>query len=117
MSTFYEYKLEKGLTVLIEGPDNELEGFTPAANTFGTAIVKSRKSFNSAMKNINVQAKKILQNLDDLAADEIKVKFGLTTVGELGNFAVGKLGVEVNYEVTLKWVKDPTVNKSGTRKR
>jgi len=116
MSTYYEYELEKGLTVLIEGPDNEIDGFTPAANTLGAAIVKTRKSFNTAFKSVNAQAKKIIQNLDDLAADEVKVKFGLTTVGELGNFAVGKLGVEINYEVTLKWVKNQTAIKSRTRK-
>jgi hypothetical protein len=35
-------------------------------------------------------------------ADEIEVKFSLKSTGELGNFAVGSLGVEAAYEVTLK---------------
>ena len=117
MSTFYEYELEKGLTVLIEGPENDAEGFTPASNTFGATIVKSRKNFNRALKSVNAQAKKIVQNLDDLAADELEVTFGLKTVGELGNFAVGKLGMEVNYEVTLRWIRDQKPIRQPKKKR
>jgi len=35
----------------------------------------------------------------------VEVKFGLKATGEAGNylFAIGKVGVEANYEVTLKW--------------
>ena len=33
------------------------------------------------------------------------MKFGLKAVGEAGVFAVGKMGGETVYEVTLKWKK------------
>ena len=33
------------------------------------------------------------------------LKFGLITTGEMGNFAIGKVGVEVKNKVTLKWKK------------
>ena len=49
----------------------------------------------------------VLEKLHDLQADEVELKFGLVTTGELGNFAVGKVGIEANYEVTLKWQKKP----------
>jgi len=43
--------------------------------------------------------------LHDVQADEVEVQFGLKATREFGNnmFAVGKAGVEANYEVTLKW--------------
>jgi hypothetical protein len=46
-----------------------------------------------------------LKEIEELHVEEAEVKFGINTVGELGNMAIGKLGVGVNYEVTLKWKK------------
>ena len=43
----------------------------------------------------------MLEKLNDLKADEVDLKFGLVTPGEPGKFAIGKVGVEANYEVTL----------------
>jgi len=43
-----------------------------------------------------------------LHVEEAEVKFGINTVCELGNMAIGKVGVGVNYEVTLKWKKPET---------
>ena len=34
--------------------------------------------------------------------------FGLKTTGEAGLFAVGKVGLEANYTVKLKWGKGNT---------
>lgn len=47
----------------------------------------------------------MLEKLHHLQADEVELKFGLMTTGELGNFAIGKVGIEANFEVTLKWTK------------
>ena len=38
-----------------------------------------------------------------MRADEVEVSFGLKAVGEAGNFAIGKVGMEANYVVKLKW--------------
>ncbi|MEW5870666.1 MAG: CU044_2847 family protein [Chloroflexota bacterium] len=48
-------------------------------------------------------ARALREKLDELRADEVEVSFGLKTIGEVGNFAVGKAGVEANYTVALKW--------------
>ena len=117
MTTYYEYQLEKGLTVLVEGPDSEIEGFTPTSNAFGAIVRKSRKTFSGALKSVNAQAKKIVRSLEVLAADEMEVSFGLKTVGEMGNFAVGKLGMEINYQVTLKWISDKKPTKRIAKSR
>ena len=42
--------------------------------------------------------------------DEAEIKFGVSTVGELGNMAIGKVGAGVNYEITLKWKKPEAKN-------
>ena len=45
--------------------------------------------------------------MDALHIEEGEVKFGLKALGEAGVFAIGKVGGEMNYEVTLKWKKPP----------
>ena len=41
--------------------------------------------------------------LEDGTNNLVDVTFGLKTIGEVGNFAVGKVGVEANYPAALKW--------------
>jgi hypothetical protein len=43
------------------------------------------------------------RQLREMDAEEVEVSFGLKAMGELGTFAVGKVGLEANYQVTLKW--------------
>ena len=64
-------------------------------------------SFKQAFDEVKLSITEVLNQLDTLKVEEAEIKFGLKTVGEVGFFAVGKLGSEVNYEVTLKW-KKPT---------
>ena len=47
----------------------------------------------------------LVEEIEDLHVEEAEIKFGINTVGEIGNMAIGKVGVRVNYEVTLKWKK------------
>jgi len=104
MTKFYEYELEDGLTILVEG-DEDLDNEVPASNIFGATVIKARKNFDSALATINIQARKLHAKLEKLEADEVQVIFGLKTTGELGSFAVAKINLEANYEVTLKWKK------------
>ena len=68
-------------------------------------VIKAKKRFGEAMEAVKQAGLSVLEKLHDLQADEVELKFGLVTTGELGNFAVGKIGIEANYEVTLKWAK------------
>jgi hypothetical protein len=46
-----------------------------------------------------------------MRADEVEVTFGLKAVGDLGNFAIGKVGAETNYTVKLKWTNTKEAGK------
>ncbi len=103
MTTFIEYELEDGTTILIEATESE-GGMVPVAARDGKPIIKKAgKKFAEALDSVKAQAQAIQGKLHELKADEVEVKFSLTTTGELGNFAVGKVGIEANYEITLKW--------------
>lgn len=103
MPTYVEYELEEGLTILIERSEEQI-GFVKAArDSDGNVIIHTTKKFDEALDSVQAQAALMRNKLKDLRADEVEVTFGLTTTGELGIFAVGKVGVEANYEVTLKW--------------
>ena len=59
------------------------------------------------MESVRLSALAIKHKLEDARADEVQVKFGLTTTGKLGNFAIGEVGISANYEVTLTWKNPP----------
>ena len=111
MSTFYEYDLGNGTTVLIEGPD-KFAGATVRGAFKEDSIVKVQNKFSEAIKGAKTQAQMLLNEIKDLHVDEAEVKFGLTAAGEVGNLAIGKIGMGVNYEVTLKW-KMPALKPPG----
>jgi hypothetical protein len=109
MPTYIEYALEDGMTILVRAPEEESRGMVMAGNKPGESIlIKAEKDFEQAFESVKRSATVIKQKLEDLQADEVEVKFGLTTTGKLGNFAVGEIGVEANYEVTLKWKNSKT---------
>ncbi len=108
MTTYIEYELDDGTTVLIESPDTETGGLVKASRGNGeNVIVKASKKFGEALESIRTQAVALRQRLEDARADEVEVKFALKTTGELGNFAIGSVGAEAAYEVTLKWKNEP----------
>ncbi|HQV93456.1 MAG TPA: CU044_2847 family protein [Anaerolineales bacterium] len=112
MPAYVEYQLDENSTILIEAPEGETGGVIKASRELGEiAKTKAQKSFSDALKDIRVQAKILLNEIEELHVEEAEVKFGINTVGELGNMAIGKVGVGVNYEVTLKWKKLITKSK------
>lgn len=117
MTNYIEYDLGDGATILIEAPEGETGGIVQAARGDGEfAKAKAKKSFADALKDIKLQAKLLLNEVEDLHVTEAEIKFGINTVGELGNMAIGKIGVGVNYEVTLKWSKPQEKIKSKLKK-
>jgi len=105
MPTFVEYDLGDGETILIQAPESETSGVVRAGRGGENIIVKAQKTFSAAFKEAKVQAKLLIAQIEELPVSEAEIKFGLTTSGELGNMAIGKVGLGVNYEVTLKWKK------------
>lgn len=108
MPTFYEYEMEDGTTLLVEGPEPaRTTGVTRGMSTKEDQLVKIKAKINfaDAFKDARNQAEILLKEIRGLNVAEAEIKFGLSTVGELGVFAVGKIGVGMNYEITLRWKK------------
>ena len=107
MPTYLEYDLDDGTTVLVQISNQETRsGLVQAGNRRGegdSVIVRVNRKLSEALAGVKAQAATLRKQLEDLKADDVEVKFALKTTGELGNFAVGNIGVEANYEVTLKW--------------
>lgn len=106
MPQFIKYILEDGSELLIESAGDET-GVVRAG--IDKKIEQAKQSFDAALDSVRISALQIRKKFHDVQADEVEVKFGLKATGEIGNnmFAVGKAGIEANYEVTLKWKKDP----------
>jgi hypothetical protein len=102
MATYIEYELEDGTTVLIESSEPET-GVVRAGTKGGIRTTPAKKKFEEALTEIKPWAATLRRQLNDLMADEVEVTFGIKAIGEAGIFAVGKVGGEANYEVTLKW--------------
>jgi hypothetical protein len=117
MATYIEYDLGDGAIILIEGPiENESGVVRTTRGGDELTKVRAKKSFADALKDVRAQAKLLLAEIEELHVNEAEIKFGINTVGELGNMAIGRIGVGVNYEVTLKWTKPATKPRSKIRK-
>ena len=95
---------DQDVIILVEAPEST-GGVVQASSGKGLNIADAKTKFTEALKDIKNQAQLLMQELDELPVAEAEIKFGLSTVGELGNLAIGKVGLGVNYEVTLKWKK------------
>jgi len=109
MSTYIEYKMEDGSTVLVE---TESTGTVVRSGRGGFDVVQSGKNFMDALSSVRGSMKALIAELDILKVEEAEVTFGLKAVGEAGVFAVGKVGGEMNYQVTFKWKKYEVKTKS-----
>ncbi|NWG06847.1 MAG: hypothetical protein HXY35_09210 [Chloroflexi bacterium] len=112
MPTYYEYKLDDGSTILVES-EAVTTGIVRASRG-GVDVAQAGKTFKVAFASIAGSLKSMFAELEALQIDEAELKFGLKAVGEAGVFAVGKVGGETNFEVTLRWKKP--VEKSRSRK-
>lgn len=116
MSEYIEYELEDGISILVEVPDDLSSDLVKESSTLEKTAITAKKTFGDSLEGVRVQAKLLRKKLEDLRADEVEVKFSLKTTGELGNFAIGKVGVEANYEVTLKWKNTTSKDDTSIKK-
>lgn len=114
MTTYIEYQLEDGTTVLIQTDEPPAAGITKASrDKVGNVIASVNQKFEDAFAGVKKSALVLRHQLEEMRADEVEVTFGLKATGEFGNFAVGQVGAEANYTVKLKWSNKPaTGNKS-----
>ncbi len=104
MASFIEFQLEDGNTIWVEIEELPKRGMSDVNNDkLDNAIKSVNQKFENAFANVRESATVLRTQLEGMDADEVTVTFGLKVAGEAGNFAIGKIGVEANYEVTLKW--------------
>lgn len=106
MATYVEYELEDGSTVLI-ATDEPAGGLVKAGSKDGHDVIPSGKKFEEAVAGVKPTAATLRRELGDLEAQEVEITFGIKTIGEAGVFVIGKVGMEANFEVTLKWSNKP----------
>jgi hypothetical protein len=105
VTTFIEYQLEDGSTLLIETDEQKTGGVTKAGrgDKVGNVIASVNQKFEDAFTGVKKSALVLRRQLEEMRADEVEVTFGLKATGDFGNFAIGKVGAEANYTVKLKW--------------
>ena len=105
MATYIEYKLDDDTTILIETEEQKISGVTKASSRdkVGNVIASVNQKFEDAFAGVKKSAVLLRRQLEEMRADEVEVTFGLKATGDLGNFAIGKVGAEANYTVKLKW--------------
>lgn len=104
MPTYIEYQLDENSTILIESSDfSDNVAAKTTRNGDNHTYIRAKRSFSIALQDIRMQSKLILKEIEHLHVEEAEVKFGINAIGELGSMVIGKVGVGVNYEVTLRW--------------
>ncbi|HID61198.1 MAG TPA: hypothetical protein EYP49_00400 [Anaerolineae bacterium] len=110
MTHYIEFTTENSGTILIEiDVDAELmpKGMIKAGlgERAHVAVTRVQTTFEDALEVIRCNAGAFIKKMRSLTdpPDEVEVAFGLKATGELGNFAVAKVGTEANYTVKLTW--------------
>lgn len=114
MSRYVQYQTENGGIVLVEVEDGEedIQSGVVRAGRLGDklqdTVVETQTRFEDAMDTVHHSAQTIIKKIRGLSdpPDEVEVIFGLKAVGEFGNLAVAKAGVEANYTVKLIWKRE-----------
>ncbi len=110
MTKYVEFTLADGTAVLLQARDSrELVGPQDASGKPEDVVKKATVTFEQALVPAKRLAAALREQLKDLTdVEETEVKFGITATGELGfnaQLAVGTVGMEANFEITLKWKK------------
>ncbi len=112
MATYIQYNMEDGSTVLVEG--DEVSGDVVKASRGGVDIVSTGTKFAEAFASVRGSLRVLVAELDTLNLEDAEVKFGLKAIGEAGLLAIGKIGGEMNYEITLRWKRPEKKPKAKT---
>ncbi len=108
-----EFALADGTTFLVEVDEPESCAIERVALPFGQQVIRAKQSFDEVIDKVKPVAATLINQLRDLAADEVEVKFGLKlTVGTGQALAIfTSVGGEATYEITLKWQENQSRDK------
>lgn len=115
MKRLVEFPLEDGASMLVEVEEPEQGGVVKASRSDGV-IDKAHQTLEKSLEKVKPAAQVVIQKLRELheVPDEIQVSFGLKLSAEAGAVLTSG-GIEANYTVTLKWVKEK--EKKNTRSK
>ena len=116
MSKYLEFPLPGGGSILIETPDERkpgASGFVRSADPTEAAD-NSTQTFEASIEGVRATADVIVRQLQslDTPPDEMELFFNLKAVGELGTLVVGRTNSDANFNVTLKWHREPPADAS-----
>ncbi|MFM6077924.1 MAG: CU044_2847 family protein [Dolichospermum sp.] len=106
MKSIIEFPLENGESILVEVDE---PGVTDSRISRRDNIARqAEQTFESALEKVRPIADIIMTKVNSLSqpADEVEVKFGIKMSGTLG-VLIASGNSEVNYEITLKWKRNP----------
>ena len=111
MAHYLKYQTADGGIVLVEvesEAEAPQEGVVKAGRVgekVQDTVEEVQTKFEDAMDAVRQNAQVIMDKVKGLSdkPDEVEVTFGLKATGELGNFAVAKVGAEANYTITMTW--------------
>lgn len=117
MKRLVEFPLEDGTTMLVEIDELEQGGLVKASRS-DDVITKAHQTLEKSLEKVKPAAQFVIQKLRELheTPDEVQVSFGLKLSAEAGA-VLASGGVEANYTVTLKWVKEKEKPKTKTKKK
>jgi hypothetical protein len=111
MKRLIEFPLEGQESLLVEVDEPIQGGLTKAGLT--DTITKAQHTLEESLEKVKPAAQSIIKKLRKLSdpPDEVEVSFGIKLSAEAGA-VLASSGVEANYTVTLKWVKEAKPEKS-----
>jgi hypothetical protein len=118
MSRYISFTTVDGAQILVEVDEEELEpsdgvqkaGLVDTLRGTRDTIAQAQASLDGALESlIKANADALMLSMRNLAElpDSAEASFGLKATGEAGNFAIGKLGGELNFTVKLTWKPRP----------
>ncbi len=117
MKRLIEFPLENGECMLVEVDEPEQGGLVQASRS-GEVIARAQQTLEDALERVKPAAQSVIEKLRKLndSPDEVQVSFGLKLSAEAGAvLAAG--GIEANYNVTLKWVKNKPEKKTPVARK
>lgn len=106
MKRLIEFPLEDGTSMMVEIDEPEDDGLTRVSRRDPGVIERAQQTLEKSLDRVKPAAQFIIEKLRSLhdSPDEIEVQFGLKL--NAGSGVILAAGVEANYTVKLKWVKD-----------
>jgi transcription antitermination factor NusA-like protein len=104
MTKLVRFDAGDGTTIFVEVEEVASEDIEPVAKTPGELAAMARQTLSSSLDEIAPMVRTMKNRVNAMTdpGDQVEVKFGVKLSGEIGA-VIGKVGGEVNYEITLKW--------------